>query len=250
MEKQYESMEGMRGFLAIIRTKSTYIESRMMMNYMNEWEYERMMNESTEDHKMILDDTAFWISLEAKATDAVAKMIMDDDPVTMMKPNRILMEKIKVLHEKMWTIYKLRGYMNMYIKRNKIIKQRTTACLRSNEGMDKKCMEDKATNDQNMIMQGQKIEEAIKDMKSWKEKAIEALSVDEQNNIKKIRESIKKEYKKLCKEAMEKDEVDEDQGKSEEEKETITDEDIMMEDIDGWVDANMTGPSNKRIKKQ
>jgi len=188
--------------------------------------------------------------LEAKATDAVAKMITDDDPVSMMKPNSILMEKIKVLHEKMWTIYKLRGYMNMYIKRSKIIKQRTTACLRSNEGMDKKCMEDKATNDQNMIMQGQKIEEAIKDMKSWKEKAIEALSVDEQNNIKKIRESIKKEYKKLCKEAMEKDEVDEDQGKSEEEKETITDEDIMMEDIDGWVDANMTGPSNKRIKKQ
>jgi len=236
----------MRGSMAIIRTKAVYMESRMMHNFMNEWEYERLMKETSDDHKDILDDTMFWISLEEKAADAVAKMTMDEDPVSMMTSNTIMMEKIKALHVQMWDIYKLRGVMNMFIKRNKIIKQRMTALLRSNEGLDDKVISDKANNDKDMMVQGEKIEKAINDMKSWKQMAIEAMSVDEQKYMKTIRELIKKEYKKLCKEAMEKDEPQED-IKSEEE--SITQEDIMMEDVDGWVDMDMSGPSNKKIKK-
>ena len=99
-----------------------------------------------------------------------------------------------------------------------------------------------------MKEQGEKIEKAINDMKVFKQKAIiEAYNVNEQNAMKRIRELIKKEYKKLCKEAMEKDEPIIEDPKSEEE--SITQEDMMMEDVDGWVDMEMSAPSNKKVKK-
>jgi len=206
------------------------------------------MKETSEDHKDILQDTQYWISLENKATSVVAKQILDDGSISMITSHTIMFDKIMALHTQMWDIYKLRGVMNVFIKRNKIIKQRMTALLRSNEGLDEKVLNDKATNDRDMKEQGEKIEKAINDMKDFKQKAIiEAYNVNEQNAMKRIRELIKKEYKKLCKEAMEKDEPIIEDPKSEEE--SITQEDMMMEDVDGWVDMEMSAPSNKKVKK-
>ena len=62
-KEQKEIMEGMRGYLGIIRTKATYIESRMMHNWMNQWEYTRLMDETTGDHELILEDTKWYMKM-------------------------------------------------------------------------------------------------------------------------------------------------------------------------------------------
>ena len=73
-------------------------------------------------------------------------------------------------------------------------------------------------------------------MKKWKEDNIENLSNDLKTKIKKIRQEIKKVYVQISNEAIKKEEAIETEKADEDEVISISAEDAMMEDVDGWVE--------------
>ena len=228
MKEQKDILNGMKGYMGIIRTKATYIESRMMNNFMTSHEYTRLMQETVPDHEQILEDTKWYMSLEEEAT----RKISDQQELACAS----VMGLIKNLHSHQWNVYKLRGVMNMYIKRNSIIKQRMIACLRSHEGIDEQALKDKMANEKDIQEQSIKIEDAIEVMKKWKDDNIENLSDDLKAKIKKIRQEIKKVYVQISNEAIKKEEAIETEKADEDEVISISAEDAMMEDVDGWVE--------------
>jgi len=239
-KEQKEIIEGMRGYLGIIRTKATYIESRVMHNWMNQWEYKRLMDATSRNHELILEDTKWYMKMEEDAT----KIINDkNNSEKQEEASASIMNLIKTLHQKQWTIYKLRGVMNMFIKRETIIKKRMSACLRSNEGIPEDCMKDKQGNKKDMRDQIIKIQDAVEDMKTWKKDNMDSLPDDMKDKVIMIRKDIKKIYVQISNDVIKKAEEEPEKDDKDEEDIIITVEDAMMEDVDGWVE-----PVIKKIK--
>jgi len=222
----------MRGYLGIIRTKATYIESRMMNVWMNDHECKRLLEESTADHQVILDDTKWYMEKEEAATKVISEKMNGENQ---LEACATILNLIKSLHEKQWSIYKLRGVMNMFIKRQSIIQKRMASCLRSHEGIPDDCIKDKQVNDKNMQDQGIKIQDEVEAMKKWKEESMDSLADDIKEKIKKIRKDIKQVYVQMTTDAIKKAEQEPEKD-DDEEVISISAEDAMMEDVDGWVE--------------
>ena len=231
-KEQNDILQGMRGYLGIIRTKATYIESRMMNVWMNDHECKRLLEESTADHQVILDDTKWYMEKEEAATKVISEKMNGENQ---LEACATILNLIKSLHEKQWTIYKLRGVMNMFIKRGSIIKKRMTACLRSNEGIPEDCIKDKQNNDKNIQDQSIKIQDEVEAMKQWKMNSMDNLPEDIKEKIKKIRQDIKQVYVQMTTDAIKKAEQEPEKD-DDEEVISISAEDAMMEDVDGWVE--------------
>ena len=98
-----------------------------------------------------------------------------------------MMSFMKALREKQWVIYKARGIMIKYIEKNNIMKARMTACLRSNEGIDKKVLQDKLENETDTKEQAQVIEKAVNELQMLKKKIIDCLDEPTKKRIKEVR---------------------------------------------------------------